>query len=370
MAMLFAFSSRADVVKPALIEISVFADGEVKVELRTSLEALLTGINGRFKNTQESPDADRYDELRAQSAEMLAVSFRSFEKQLLDGVELNVDDQPIELQILTIDIPEPGYTKVPRTSVIILGGKIPADSEQLRWYYPAAFGDQAVRVKLNDEARDYWHWSDYQWIREDRISEAFAIKGFVSQSSALFIMKTYVKAGFLHILPRGLDHILFLLGLFLMCRQFQPLFWQATVFTLAHSITLSLSTLGVFDLPSTIVEPLIALSIAYVAIENIYVKRLNQSRLWLIFGFGLLHGLGFATMLLEFGLPEGRYLLALLGFNLGVEAGQVSVLFLAWFGLGFWLRHWTGYRHWVVIPFSVAIAFAGLIWFWERLPFS
>jgi len=366
--MAFAFSARADVVKPALIEINVFANGDVNIEVRTSLEALLTGINSRFKNTQDAPNADRYDEFRRQSAAGLAVSFKPFEKKLVDGVKLTIDQQAVELRIISIDIPEPGYTKVPRTSIIILAGKIPVEAEQLQWYYPAAFGDHAVRVKLSDEAREYWHWSDYQWIRDDSVSEPFAIKGFIDQSSTMLVMKTYLKAGFLHILPRGLDHILFILGLFLMSRHFRPLFWQTTLFTLAHSITLSLSTLGIFDLPSVVVEPLIALSIAYIAVENICSNRLSKMRLWLVFAFGLLHGLGFATMLLEFGLPEDRFLLALLGFNLGVEAGQVSILLLAWFGFGLWLRNWSGYRRWLVIPLSAAIALMGLLWFWQRLP--
>jgi len=364
------FSAWSDVVKPALTEINVFANGAVEIEIRTSLEALLTGINGRYKNTQDAPNADRYDEFRRQSSAELAKSFKPFEAQLVDSVELIADEQAVELHLISIDIPEPGYTKVPRTSSIILGGKVPGGAEQLRWYYPVAFGDHAVRVKLSDEAREYWHWSDYQWIREDRVSEPFAIKDFISPTSAILVMKTYAKAGYLHILPRGLDHILFILGLFLMSRRFRPLFWQATLFTLAHSITLSLSTLGIFDLPAVIVEPLIALSIAYVAIENLWSDRLSKTRLWLVFAFGLLHGLGFATMLLEFGLPEDRFLLALLGFNLGVEAGQVSILLLAWFGFGFWLRNWPGYWRWLVMPVSVVIALTGLLWFWQRLPLN
>ena len=366
--MSFTFSARADVVKPALIEINVFADGDVKIEIRTSLEALLSGINGRYKNTQDSPNADRYDEFRRQSATELAISFKSFNEQLLKGIELTVDRDVIELSLISIDIPEPGYTKVPRTSIIMLEGKIPDGAEILYWYYPAAFGDHAVRVKLNDVAREYWHWSDYQWIRDDKVSEPFEINGLIKQSSALRVLKTYTEAGFLHILPRGLDHILFIFGLFLMSRRFRPLFWQATLFTLAHSITLSLSTFGIFDLPPMIVEPLIALSITYIAVENLWSKSVSNARLWLVFAFGLLHGMGFATMLLEFGLPEDRFVLALLGFNLGVEGGQISILLLAWFGFGLWLRNWPGYRRWIVTPLSIAIGLTGVLWFWQRLP--
>lgn len=362
-----ALPIQADVVKPALTEINIFADGRVEVEIRTSLEALLTGIDGRYQNTQDAPSSDQYDLLRKQSSEQLFLSFQSFHSTLINGVALTVDDQRVSLAIASIDIPEPGYTKVPRTSVIVMTGRIAEKGDSLQWYYPSRFGDHAVRVKLTDEAREFWHWSDYQWIREDRVSEPFQINGFIAETFWYEVLYTYVEAGYLHIFPLGLDHILFILGLFLMSRKFRPLFWQVTMFTLAHSITLSLSTLGIFDLPSSWVEPLIALSIAYVAIENIWHRKLSSTRLWVVFAFGLLHGLGFATMLAEFGLPDNGFLLALLGFNLGVEAGQISILLLAWIGVGYWFREWAGYRQWIVIPVSLLIAVTGIIWFFQRL---
>ncbi|MCP3687623.1 MAG: HupE/UreJ family protein [Gammaproteobacteria bacterium] len=361
-------SSIADVVKPALTEISLFADGVIRVEIRTSLEALLTGINGQYRNTRDAPGAEQYDVYRKQSAAQLALSFKSFEQQFTDAVRLTVDKHRLKLEIQSIEIPEPGYTKIPRTSTIMLGGSVTGDANHLQWYYPAKFGEHAVRVKLSDEARQYWHWSDYQWIRQDRVSEPFPVTGFLGQTSWMVVLKTYVQAGFLHILPLGMDHILFILGLFLMSRRLNPLVWQVTMFTLAHSITLSLSTLGLLELPASIVEPLIALSIAYIAVENICFKRMSKARLWVVFGFGLLHGLGFAAMLLEFGMPDDAYLLALLGFNIGVEAGQIVVLLVAWLGLGVWFRQWAGYRRWVVIPGSAVIAAVGIFWLWQRLP--
>ncbi|MDH5353165.1 MAG: HupE/UreJ family protein [Gammaproteobacteria bacterium] len=359
--------AHADVVKPALTEINLFADGRVEIEIRTSLEALLTGIDGRYRNTQDAPGSERYDLFRQQSSTALAETFLAFHETLVRGVELTADEVPVSLKIASIEIPEPGYTKVPRTSTILLSGKIESNHEYLRWYYPGRFGDHAVRVKLTDEAREFWYWSDYQWIRQDRISDPFPLNGLIQKTTWFDLLSTYAEAGYLHILPLGLDHILFILGLFLMSRKLRPLLWQVTMFTLAHSITLSLSTLGIFDLPSSLVEPLIALSIAYVAIENIWHQKLSSTRLWVVFGFGLLHGLGFATMLAEFGLPDNGFLLALLGFNLGVEAGQISVLLMAWLVIGFWFRQWVGYRQWIVIPASSIIAFVGLIWFWQRL---
>ncbi len=139
------------------------------------------------------------------------------------------------------------------------------------------------------------------------------------------------------------------------------------MFTLAHSITLSLSMLDVFSLPPRIVEPLIALSISYVAIENLLHKSLHQSRLWLVFAFGLLHGMGFATMLSEFGMPRDDFAVALISFNLGIEFGQLAVIAVAYLGIAVWFKNQRLYRHAVVVPASVAICLIGLYWFWQRL---
>lgn len=140
---------------------------------------------------------------------------------------------------------------------------------------------------------------------------------------------TWIHAGFTHILPKGLDHILFIVGLFLLQPKLRPLLWQTSAFTLAHSITLALVVLGLLSVPARVVEPLIAASIAYVGIENLWVRKLKPWRIALIFGLGLLHGMGFASVMKELQLPEGEVLKPLVGFNLGVEFGQLSVLVMA-----------------------------------------
>jgi hypothetical protein len=136
----------------------------------------------------------------------------------------------------------------------------------------------------------------------------------------------WIAAGFKHILPLGIDHICFILGLFFLQPKWKPLLWQTSAFTLAHSITLAMVVLGAFSVPSSIVEPMIALSIAYVGIENLWVKELKPWRVGLVFSLGLLHGMGFASVMKELELPEGEVLKPLIGFNLGVECGQMTVL--------------------------------------------
>ncbi len=357
----------ADIVKPALIEISVYTTDQLRIEIRASLEALMTEINGRYRNTNDSPNAEKYDEYRQQSSAELQQSFRSFHQSLLDGVKLNLDGKPTQLKIEKIKIPAPGYTKVPRISVITLSGQIPRHTEQITWYYPSRFGDQAVRVRQVDEANEQWHWSPHQWIKTDKPSEPFSLKEVFTRPSLWNIVQTYTSSGYQHILPLGLDHILFIFGIFLLSRKLKPLLWQVTMFTLAHSITLSLGMLDIVNLSAKIVEPLIALSIAYIAIENIFFDRISRARLWVIFGFGLLHGMGFAAVLTEFGMPKDSFALALLCFNIGVELGQVTIILVGFYGLAIWFKDAQVYRQWIVVPLSIMISAIGLIWFVERL---
>jgi hydrogenase/urease accessory protein HupE len=368
-ALLFLPPAVADVVKPALIEISVFSEGRVRVEIRASIEALLTGINGRYRDTTEAPTAEEYDRLRVLEAPALHKAFDPFRQRMLEAIALRFDGEAANLKIHSVDIPEPGYTKVPRISVILIDGEVPRGSRSLDWYYPAAFGDNAVRVRQVNEADEQWHWSAWQWIREDRVSEPFSLTEVFNPPGFLDVVHEYLGAGFDHIIPRGLDHILFVLGLFLFSARIRPLLWQVTMFTIAHSITLAMAMTGVLELPARVVEPLIALSIAYVGVENIWHRRLHRSRLLLVFGFGLLHGLGFASMLADFGMPEDAFLTALIAFNIGVELGQLVVILLAFLAVGLWFGNRPYYRRLVVIPGSLLITLTGLYWTWERLSF-
>lgn len=175
----------------------------------------------------------------------------------------------------------------------------------------------------------------------------------------------FIKAGIVHIIPKGLDHILFVLGLFFSSLILRSLFWQVTAFTLAHTITLALAALNIVQIPGSIIEPLIALSIVWIAVENCLFKESNKWRPTIIFLFGLLHGLGFASVLIEYGLPKGSFIPSLLAFNIGVEVGQLLVLAAA-LALMWFVRRKSWYRQWIQIPVSLMIALVGLFWFFER----
>ncbi len=177
---------------------------------------------------------------------------------------------------------------------------------------------------------------------------------------------SYLKIGYEHILPLGVDHILFVLSLFLLSRNLSTIVWQATAFTVAHSITLGLAVYGFIKPLPAVIEPIIALSIFFVAVENLLVDKLRPTRIGIVFAFGLVHGMGFASALTDVGLPPSNYMIALLTFNLGVELGQLSVILLAWLAVGKWFSQRDWYRARVVAPASVAIALVALYWTVER----
>jgi len=170
--------------------------------------------------------------------------------------------------------------------------------------------------------------------------------------------------GIRHILT-GYDHLVFLLGLILVGGRIRPLLVVITAFTVAHSITLGLAALQVWAPSTTLVEPAIALSIAYIGVENWFVQ--DASRRWLItFPFGLIHGFGFAGALRQISLPHSEIPLALLSFNIGVEAGQLAVLAVV-LPTVFWLRRQQWFVDRGVKGLSGAIALAGVCWFLIRI---
>lgn len=181
------------------------------------------------------------------------------------------------------------------------------------------------------------------------------------------VFAKYLVVGFEHIIPAGLDHILFITCVFFLNSDLKKVVFQATMFTLAHSITLGLAMYGVIKPPPTIIEPLIAFSIVLLALENVMSDKLNAWRMVMVFLFGLVHGMGFAGALSELGLPSYAFGTALLSFNIGVELGQLSVIFLLYFLVSRNFSKEIWYRKRVVLPVSIVIALVASYWTVERI---
>jgi hydrogenase/urease accessory protein HupE len=232
---------------------------------------------------------------------------------------------------------------------------MPRDATRLRWLYGLVGDRYPLEIRQPDGS------STIEWIDGTNWSGAIDLSKSFTRPTRMEIVRQYLWLGYTHILPKGLDHILFVIGIFLLSPRLKTMLLQVTAFTIAHSITLGLSIYGIVSLPSRVVEPLIALSIAYVAIENLVTRELKPWRVALVFTFGLLHGLGFAGVLRELGLPRDEFLTALLTFNLGVEFGQLTIIAAAMVAVApFMKQGW--YRQRVVIPASLLIAAVGLYW--------
>jgi hypothetical protein len=273
----------------------------------------------------------------------------------VDGREVRPESvvyEPPAVAVAADGTPAPGHYR--------MHGRVPPDARLLRWFY-GIVGDPYPLIIERADGETYTEWiGGTVWSRPIDLSGQFV------PPTRWEIVRQYLGLGYTHILPKGADHILFVLGLFLLSAHLKPVLVQVTAFTVAHSITLGLSIYGVLSLPPAIVEPLIALSIAYVAVENLVTGRLHAWRVLVVFLFGLLHGLGFAGVLRELGLPRSEFLTALLSFNVGVEIGQLSVIAVA--ALLLWpafSRPW--YRQRIAIPLSIAIAAIGVYWTVTRL---
>src|SRR6185437_1335786 len=200
-------------------------------------------------------------------------------------------------------------------------------------------------------------------------SSAHVVVGELEKMSGVKAAFIYLGLGYKHILPLGFDHILFILSLFLLSPKLKPVLWQATAFTIAHSVTLGLAMYHVITPPAKIVEPVIALSIMYVALENVFSPKLKASRIGVVFLFGLVHGMGFADALGHLGLPKDSYLICLVMFNAGVELGQLTVILAAYFLLARWFGDKPYYRKRIVIPLSIIISIIAAYWTVQRLFF-
>ena len=349
-------------IRPAIADVRFTDDGRYAIDLGVNLEALLAGVSPTHSDTDDSPNARAYDALRALPPDELRARFDRYAPNYLAGIVAEFDDQRLSPEVTAVEVPAVGDTRLARISKLRLAGATPVSARAFRWSYAAEFGGSVLRLPGATPGE-----VTARWLKDGAKSDPYILGVGFQPMTRWQVAAQYSVLGFTHILPKGLDHILFVLGLFLLATRFKPLLWQVTSFTVAHSITLGLSIYGVFSLSPSIVEPLIAVSIVYVAVENMLTARLHAWRVAVVFGFGLLHGMGFAGVLQEIGLPRSEFLTGLIAFNLGVEFGQLAVIILAFLAVGLWFKDRPWYRRRVVLPASALIAAVGLYWTVQRI---
>lgn len=317
-----ASAAQAHEVIPSVADME--QDGsQLRFEVRTSLETFIAGIDqADVSDTNDAPQAETFDALRALEAAALEEAFRDHWLQMSEDIMIEVGGEALALTLDDVTAGPVGDIENPRASSFAFTAALPDGAAAVSVGWDRSLGTLVLRQMGVDAPYD-------GYLEPGDRTPEIALQGG-DQASGWMTFLNYIPVGFDHIVPLGLDHILFVLGLFLLSTRFRPLLWQITAFTLAHTITLALAALGYVNVPASIVEPLIALSIAYVAIENLYTDGLSRWRPFIIFGFGLLHGLGFASVLTEFGLPDSAFIPALIGFNIGVEIGQIAVIAVAY----------------------------------------
>lgn len=366
---------------------TVLRDGTIQVSVHhDALAFAMNDLPGRIDDAQmmgllRGPREDLQGALEAGRAR--------FEKQL----EIVVDGAPVAASILSAPTVEQAETwrdsgarpVLPVKLDFIARAGLPAGAKKFAIRFPEMMGDVvitvqtpgaeplAANVRAGERSEEYAFALDAPRIPGTVTPEASGGVSPLPAAATPVVGSTrsglgFVRMGFTHIIPEGLDHILFVLGLFFLSPKIRPLLIQITCFTLAHSVTLALSVRGVISLPSSVVEPAIAASIAFVAIENICTQKVHAWRPAIVFGFGLVHGLGFASSFAEAmngqKVPLGPVLL----FNVGVEAGQLTVVAAALLAVG-WFQAKPWYRGRIAIPASVLIAGMGVFWVVQRVFF-
>jgi hypothetical protein len=368
-------TAMAHTLMPTLVLVSFGQPGTVDIKIDADLLLLLGSPERYYQFATEAPARQRAD------AQAIA-------PRLTANLQLLAGSQPLLPRFVGYTVAQASKAdfmdaSTNKASTFRFVATLPASGGPLRLVlpigadisYPIAYTVQipAQRLSMTRWLDEGMHESE-PFVWAGRVPAGVAVPATANASvdfdpDALpwwRQLAMYLRLGFHHIVPEGIDHILFVLGLFFLGITWRKLLSQTTVFTVAHATTLFLSTYGIFRLPSHFVEPAIALSISYIAFENVWRPRLGPGRLAIVFCFGLIHGLGFASSLSDVPFPKHQFIFALLGFNFGVDFGQLFVIGCAFLLVG-WFRNQPWFRARIAIPCSLVIAAVGLVWAVQRI---
>lgn len=351
-------SARAHEVQPTIADLTINAT-DVEVVLDWVLEAPIAGLDLEgVQDTNAVEGAENYDALRTLDPTALESAFRDAWPTISEGLSVSSGGETLPLQITGLTIPEVGNVELARNSQLVLTAALSAGDAPVVLSWSPEFGPLVVRQQGIENGYT-------AYLIAGGETDPIPRTGSDDQTGTEAFVE-YIGVGFDHIIPLGLDHILFVLGLFFLALRMGPLLWQISAFTLAHTVTLALGSLGIIRISPDIVEPLIAASIVYVGVENVLSRGLTPWRPFVVFGFGLLHGLGFASVLSDFGLGGSNFVAKLIGFNVGVEIGQITVIAAAFVTLGILFGNHTWWRLRISGPVSIAIALIATFWVFER----
>ena len=357
---LFAFACFPHEEQPSILDFEIETN-TVSIEIQTYFETLIRDELNILALPKSDPSHERenFSSENLKLDRMILYLFENWQS-LRSQFFFNVNGKDLKLELVDVRLNSTAFDIEATAITLDMVAKIPDNSEYLTIGWDQKFGDLVVREQGSKENL----YSDYLSIGD--VSPRIYLKrnALLSKSNKFL---SYVRSGLYHIVPIGYDHILFIIGLYLFSTHFRPLFLQVTLFTIAHSLTLILASFEIISISSLVVEPIIAASIVYVGLENYFFRPQTSYRGLIIFGFGLLHGLGFANVLDSLELSKDGILIPLLGFNIGVEIGQILILILCFVIFGYWFsdKHW--YRPRIVRPLSGILISVGSFWFISRL---
>ncbi len=359
------FNVKSHEIKPAVVDFFII-DDIATLFFNINSEVVLADINAsKYEDTNDAPEAAQYKYFRELSdvelEEYISKEWNSFSKK----INIQSNSQLLDLNLIEVDVEVEPNLEFTRDTILKVQTKIDKD---FVIFFDGSLGSVVVR-QFEDFTKNKVLFAEFL-----QPGETSPVLSNNTSSSFWETALEYLFVGVEHIVPKGLDHILFILGLFFYSIKLKPLLMQVTMFTLAHSFTLVLATFNFIFIPASIVEPLIALSISYVAFENIFSKKLkfnkynSLTRYFIIFVFGLIHGLGFAFVLGDIGLDSGQLILSLISFNIGVELAQIGIIIVMFF-LMYIPSKRIWYKQFIQFPLSALIGLIGFYWFVERVFF-
>ena len=361
---LFSIGAISHEIRPSIADYKI-EENILYFDIRLNAELILSGIDAsNITDTNSSPLSATYDDLRSLTRENLKILLIESWDDIQSKINLNINDVPTKFELVNIYIEANRDFEISRDSIISLKHKLDEDDEFLTFKWNEKYGPIIIR-EINELKKEDDLYTEY--LQAGLQTDKIFIKSENTQSIFKSIINYFIL-GIQHIIPKGLDHILFIVGLFFFSVTLRPLLIQVTMFTIAHSITLIFVSVSYINVNPLIVEPIIALSIAYVGIENIFKQYVKEYlRYIIIFFFGLLHGLGFALVLSDIGYQSSKLILNLISFNLGIEAAQIFIILFLYILLGIKFSNKKYYRYIFQVPVSLFIALVGIYWFFERI---
>ncbi len=349
-------------IKPAIVEFNKVKN-QINIVLKFNAEAFLANIDASdYKETINFSNSIKYSELRLLPREILKEKVFESRDQIINSIFIKTSKKQLNLKLVEINVLEEKNIEKVRFTKVYLKTEIkfietPITFSAKKIFGPLIFKNFSNIDKNTDKPQS-------QWLKPGNQTSNLGILQVKNNTTNFSILGIW--NGILQIILYGFDHILFILGLFFFSHKLKPLLIQVTTFTIAHSITLIFGGLGYINISPLIIEVIIAASIIWIGFENLFRKKMKVSRIGVIFTFGLIHGLGFASMFKLKGLEGTEYYLNLLSFNIGIELGQLITLLPLMILIPLFNRL-SWYRILIAMPASIIIALFGVEMFIDRI---